>query len=75
MAKYTVAIPIAGSISIDVEADDEEAAIAEAWEAYGTVEGDREEAGQRLEWEAYETMTDGNVNHFGQNEIEVTSDE
>lgn len=73
--KYTVAIPIAGSVSIEVEAVDEEAAIAEAWEAYGSVEGDREEAGQRIEWEAYETLSEGNVLHASQNEIEVTSDE
>lgn len=75
MSKYSVSIPIAGSIEIEVEAGDEEAAKDAAWEAYGNVLGSHEDAGMQVSWEAYEELVTGNCAHFGQNEVEVTSNE
>jgi hypothetical protein len=64
---YTVVIPIAGSLSIDVEADSEEEAKEVAWGKYDEA---GEDAGE-LEWEAHECIAEGNVCHASTNEIEV----
>lgn len=55
--KYGVQIPIAGSIYIEVEAENEKEAEEVAWEA---INEKGEEAGD-LEWEFFNAITEGNV--------------
>lgn len=57
--KYGVQIPIAGSIYIEVEAENETEAAEVAWEA---INEKGEEAGE-LEWESLDTIAEGNVCH------------
>jgi hypothetical protein len=66
--KFMVAIPIAGSISIAVEAANENTAIEAAWAAYND---DGADAGE-VEWEAHEAIATGNVCHARTNSIQVT---
>ena len=64
MAKYTVEIPIAGSMATEVEAPSAEDALAKAWDKYnedGTDDFD-------VEWEAHRRLTSGNVLHAPVNE-------
>jgi hypothetical protein len=56
MAKYSVLIPIAGSIEVEVEADDEESAVQAALATEFT-----EEDLQSLTWESMEHICQGNV--------------
>jgi hypothetical protein len=56
---YTVIIPIAGAISIEVEAESEEAAKDVAWEE---INEKGAEAGE-LEWEFLTRIVEGNVCH------------
>jgi len=67
MKTYEVEIPIAGSICIEVEAEDREAAIKAAWES---IDINGEGAGE-ITWEYYEQITRGNVLYAPLNEIEV----
>lgn len=66
MKKYKVQIPIAGSITYDVEATSEEEAKSRAWDHYenNTQEPDKQ-------WDAYEELMTGSVQNFDHNEIEV----
>lgn len=54
MKKYNVTIPIAGSYTVEVEAEDEEGAIDEALERQGDADLD-------IEWEAMHEICRGNV--------------
>lgn len=54
MKKYNVTIPIAGSYTVEVEAEDEEGAIDEALERQGDADLD-------IEWEAMQEICRGNV--------------
>lgn len=67
MKTYYVAIPIAGSISIQVEAESPKAAKAAAW---AKVEELGPEAGE-VEWEFHEKIFSGNVCHVSLNEVQV----
>lgn len=71
MAKFMVLIPIAGSFAIEVEAADEKAAKAAAWDEMNAYTGDVEAIGQ-LEWEFLEKICSGNVCHAPH--WEVTAD-
>jgi nicotinate-nucleotide pyrophosphorylase len=55
MARYLVEIPIAGHITVEVEADSEKDAIAAAWESEDLTLDNCEN------WEALEHFTQGNV--------------
>lgn len=68
MPTYTVSIPLAGAIHIEVEAENAKAAKDAAWEKLNE-EG--EKAGD-VEWEFFDTLTEGNVSHAPFNEIEAT---
>lgn len=61
MSRFIVSIPVAGSITFEVEALDEAGAIAAAWGAYGDDEL-RDQAD--LAWEAMDRIVEGNVLHF-----------
>src|SRR5882757_9639110 len=61
---YRVSIPIAGSVTVFVEALDEEEAIERAWEKVGDDDAD-------VAWECHEKICEGNLLHVSQNEIEV----
>lgn len=65
--QYIVTIPIAGSISFEVEAEDEAGAKEAAWDLFGD-EGP--EAGQ-LEWELLDHIVEGNVLHAPCNDVTV----
>jgi hypothetical protein len=57
MAKYSVLIPIAGHIRVEVEADSEEAAIQAA------LESDDTHLGNIDDWQAVESFMEGNVSY------------
>ncbi len=57
MKKYTVVIPIAGSISIEVEAEDKRRAIDAAWTK---IDAEAADAGE-VEWEFLTRIAEGNV--------------
>ena len=63
MKRYNVSIPIAGTITFNVEAEDEKEAIEKAWD--GSIDDGE------LEYELYEHLAEGNVRHFWNNDIEV----
>lgn len=67
MRTFTVSIPIAGAISIGVEAESEEGAKDAAWEKYNNEGSD---AGD-VSWDAFEFITQGNVCHAPTNSVEV----
>ena len=67
MAKYSVAIPLAGCLTIEVEAEDEEAAKAAAWTAFG----ERGEGAGDLEWDCLDRIVEGNVFHGSTNTVQV----
>ena len=71
MSKYVVQIPIAGSISIEVEAADKKAALAAAWDLINTNEGPAEDVGE-IEWEYFDVISEGNCCHAPCNEICVS---
>ena len=64
---YTVLIPIAGALAIDVKATSAAAAKEAAWDAYN----DKGSGSGDVEWEAYEHLTTGNVLHASQNSVEA----
>jgi hypothetical protein len=57
MKKYTVVIPIAGAISIEVEAEDKTRAINAAW---AKIDAEAADAGE-VEWEFLNRIAEGNV--------------
>jgi hypothetical protein len=57
MKTYVVQIPIAGSMSITVEAESKDTAIAAAWEKFNSEGAEDFE----IEWEALESVGEGNV--------------
>lgn len=61
---YYVSIPIAGSVTVRVEAMNEEEAIEKAWDKIGDEDAD-------VTWEAHKRIVSGNCLHASQNEIEV----
>ncbi len=65
MSKYTVSIPIAGAVHIEVEAESTTKAIAAAWDVYNDL---GEKAGD-VEWEAMDHITTGNVCHAPLNDV------
>ncbi len=65
MAKYSVSIPIAGSCTVEVEAESEAGAVEAAWAVVD------DEQARHLEWEFFSSLVDGNVLHASQNTIEV----
>ena len=67
MKKFAVEIPIAGSLYLEVEAENAEEALEVAWEE---INNDGESAGE-LMWEFYEKIVEGNVCHVGCSEIAV----
>lgn len=72
MKKFSVEIPITGSIGIEVEASSKEEALEKAWELYA--EG-WEGSGFEVYWEALEKVTEGNVCHArcnAQSAMEIT---
>lgn len=66
---FVVSIPIAGTVSFEVEAEDEETAKAAAW---AKIEGGED---GEVTWEFFETLVDGNCLNVPQNEVEVTGGE
>lgn len=68
MATYTVSIPIAGAIHVQVEAKSESEAKERAWEKINEEAGD---AGD-VEWEFFDVITEGNVSHAPLNEVGVS---
>lgn len=70
MSKYYVSIPIAGSITIEVEADSAKAAKAVAWEKINENSGDPEDIGD-VTWEYMDQIVSGNVCAAPLNEIVV----
>ena len=68
MATYTVTIPIAGAIHIEVEAENAKAAKDAAWERLN--EGKAEDVGD-IEWEFFENIAEGNTLHAPFNSVEV----
>ena len=61
---YYVTIPIAGSVTVLVEAKDEDEAVEKAWDKIGDDDAD-------VEWEALRKIASGNVLHAPCNSIEV----
>jgi len=57
MARYSVEIPIAGSMTIEVEADSEESAIEAGWARFHEEGPDAFD----VSWEALSHVTNGNV--------------
>jgi hypothetical protein len=70
---YTVTIPLAGAIHIQVEAVDEETAKAAAWDVINT-EGFKVED-HELEYEYMDEITKGNMLNAQYNETEVNEGE
>lgn len=66
MKEFLVRIPIAGSVSFVVLADDEKEAVEEAWKA-----ADDWEKNGEIEWEFHDKICSGNVLHVSLNQIEV----
>jgi hypothetical protein len=76
MAEYLVTIPIAGSISITVDADSEDDAKEKANNILDEEDWDKMLIGESSdvsldELEAYESIVEGNVCHVSCNEIIV----
>lgn len=61
---YRVSIPIAGSVTVYVEAMNEDEATEKAWEKVGDDDAE-------VDWEAHEHICTGNVLHASMNDIEV----
>ena len=71
MATYTVSIPIAGAIHIQVEAKSVAEAKEKAWDEINLSSKPVEEIGE-IEWEFFDAITEGNVCHAPLNEIAVS---
>ena len=70
---YTVSIPIAGRICIEVTAVSAKAAIEAAWAELN--EGAANKPGADIEWEFFSKLVEGNVCHAPHTEVEVYKDE
>lgn len=68
MKTYIVAIPIAGQMFIEVQADSKEVAIEAAWDQYNESGPEAFE----VEWEAFERLFTGNVSHVSGSEQSAT---
>jgi hypothetical protein len=64
LRNYRVSIPIAGSVTVYVEATSEDEATEKAWEKIGDDDAE-------VEWEAHEHIATGNALHASMNDIEV----
>jgi hypothetical protein len=71
MTTYFVRIPLAGSITIEVDAESEDGAKQAAWSRINEHSGDAEDLGD-LEYEYLSKIISGNVCHAPCNEIEVS---
>jgi hypothetical protein len=60
--KWFVSVPIAGTFTVEVAADDEPAAIEAAWDKINDIDGPPEKVGH-VEWEFYHKIVEGNVCH------------
>jgi hypothetical protein len=63
MTKYIITIPIAGYVTMSVEAENEEDAIDEAFQEASLDDID--------EWDVYSQIVEGNILHAPQNSVEV----
>lgn len=70
MSKYIVSIPIAGSVTVEVEADSAKAAKDAAWQKVDEFDSEDDENFD-ITWEFFECITEGNVSHAPLNEIDV----
>ena len=68
MKTFYVTIPIAGTLTIAMEAENRKAAKDAAWNKYDEEGAD---AGE-IEWEALESISTGNVLHVPCNDVEVS---
>jgi hypothetical protein len=68
---FTVLIPLAGRLTISVEADGEEAAKEAAWDKFNEL---GEAGADDIEWEAMDIIAEGNCCSAPQNEIEANED-
>jgi hypothetical protein len=68
MDKYFVQVPIAGSVTIEVEAASREDAVEAAWARIHENSGDPEDVGE-IEWEYLDKVASGNVCHAPCNSI------
>lgn len=68
--KYTVTIPIAGAMHIDVEADSEEDAELKAWDRIHESECAEKEG--EIEWEFFSNTCEGNVCRVSYSKVEVS---
>lgn len=68
--KWHVSVPIAGSFTVEVSADDEAGAIEAAWDKINDIEGAPEKVGH-VEWEFHEKIVEGNVCHVSMTEPQV----
>lgn len=68
MKRWIVSLPIAGSMSIEVEGENKEKAIECAWKHFNENGSESFD----LEWEAFDKIAEGNVLHAPQNEAEAT---
>lgn len=68
MAKFFVEIPIAGSITIEVEAESKDDAKEAAWTRIHENAGEPEDIGE-ITWEYLNAISTGNVSHAPCNEI------
>lgn len=76
MKRYMVEIPIAGIVSVEVDADSEESAIDRALQIPFSVEIDSRGAGLELdEIDVYREICTGNVLHVPLNRAEISSEE
>ena len=66
--RFNVAMPITGIVTLTVEAEDHESAIAAFWAA---IESSDEPPKEELEWEYTPEVTSGNVCYAMQNSVEV----
>jgi hypothetical protein len=67
LKNYTVTIPIAGAIHVEVEASSASEAKEKAWDR---INEKGEDAGD-VEWEFFDSITEGNISHAPYNEVEV----
>lgn len=68
MSTYFVTYPIAGQVTVRVEADSEHAAIEAGWDEVS-------EPSAELEWEAMEQIVQGNIFCGSTNSISVVEDD
>lgn len=69
LKRYSVGVPTAGVIYVEVEAEDEESAKEKAFDEIG--EMSRDDIVDAHEWEMHETICEGNVLHASHNEVTI----